>query len=500
VSDPMLQPDMTRLVRADAPAAIPANAPVATYPSSPSPFLRSPLPPAQWTQPDNLRQFYKLGTPQTRVPPLQLNAQASVNAAAQTVSQTIVNEAIASIPASASAVTDGLVHSPTPSWEGDAAFFCLRDEFYAITYDSVNQQVGDLCWHNVGIGGGNFTWFAGQGSLQPPPYLGSTVLGNNFGSNSGGRLLLPYTSTSGDCASYWPVFDWPGWKLSWVFAPCQMLNQTPQPYDSSLAFTTNFLPAARFYIGLGGAWRDANGSNSVARPWCFAGLRFDSDASIGDTTYHFECVANPIQDNLSSAGGNSTQGNVYDTGIAPKENTPMRLDMECTTAGSVTLTLSGGGQSATTSLAMPQYAPSGVGIGMGSITVSGNTAYPTLAWVTSGVANFRGGFSFGSGSIVAISGITGTYSGYNGTYQTIQAGGTCTLITPDPLNGSASSGSLGGSPVFSGYPALMPILSLCANTSTSGQLAVRTHFFSFVWNYGIASPSASTVSTSARYW
>jgi hypothetical protein len=75
-------------LEAVAPAA-PAAAPpgIQDYPPSPNPFLRSPLPPTQFLQPDALRQFYQKGNPQYRLLPLPPNASAANNSFAQSISK-----------------------------------------------------------------------------------------------------------------------------------------------------------------------------------------------------------------------------------------------------------------------------------------------------------------------------------------------------------------------------------------------------------------------------
>src|SRR5882757_3519807 len=141
--DATTQPDLSQMERVSPAAASVAAPPLQVYPPSPDPFLRTPLPPTQWLQPDNLRQFYQLGNPQNRVGPLGANAQAAINSTAQgvstTVATTIVNEAIANLPATS--ISDGLVHGDVV-WEYDSAYTNLRDDFLA----NNGGNWGELGW------------------------------------------------------------------------------------------------------------------------------------------------------------------------------------------------------------------------------------------------------------------------------------------------------------------------------------------------------------------
>lgn len=97
--DPAAQPNLENYepVQSTPAGGYPGGA--TAYPPAPNPYLRSPLPPSQQTSVDQLRQFYRIGTPQNRTLPLQPNANPANNAAAQTVAQsvaeTIINNGVA---------------------------------------------------------------------------------------------------------------------------------------------------------------------------------------------------------------------------------------------------------------------------------------------------------------------------------------------------------------------------------------------------------------------
>jgi hypothetical protein len=73
---------MSPVYKAFVPASPPARPP---YPPAPNPYLRSPLPANQVWEPDTLRQFYRAGTQQTRIVPMQAAGNPAINASSQNV-------------------------------------------------------------------------------------------------------------------------------------------------------------------------------------------------------------------------------------------------------------------------------------------------------------------------------------------------------------------------------------------------------------------------------
>jgi hypothetical protein len=502
--DATSQPDLSQLERAEPRASNLAAPPFQVYPPSPDPFLRTPIPPSQWLQPDSLRQFYQLGNPQNRVAPLGANAQAAINSTAKgvstTVSTAIVNSAIEKIPPAAAATTDGLVHGDAIS-ELDAGYFWQRDEFD--TFTTVPAPIN-------AAGAGRLGWspyinpfsFKNFGSgLVPPIFNGIQCQFQSINTaQSTHGMVLPIQQPIGEPAAMWPLADYPTWKATFVFTPCQF----GQGYASGSDFSLSY-GLTRLYIGFASAFNDANGTNSTSRPFCFMGLRFDTDTtapSIADTTFHFECVSNLIADNTTGVG-NNLQGNVFNTGIAPTENVAYRLDMECVTAGQIIFTLSGNGvTTGPQTLNVPLYTFPGGTINVNSITFSGNTNYPTMRFNVGGLAPNRGGCVWGSGSIIAVSGITGALAPYNGTY-TVLLGQNDGFITKDSTVHGAGLVGTAGTAVTSGRPAFLPCWLMATNNLTSAitiNMALRANYYGFVWNTGIGNPSATTNSLQARYW
>src|SRR6267154_758749 len=72
-----------------APPAIPA--PSTAYPAAPNQYLRSPLPPDMWQDPDAQRQFHIAAIPQTRIAPLPAGSDPTVGAQAASQAIQIVN-------------------------------------------------------------------------------------------------------------------------------------------------------------------------------------------------------------------------------------------------------------------------------------------------------------------------------------------------------------------------------------------------------------------------
>src|SRR5260221_7321514 len=95
--DPNDQPDLSGMGRIE--PTVPVAPPgLPTYPASPNPLLRSPIPSDQQLQPDTLRQFYKSGSSQYRIIPLPTAAKATVNATAKGVAITVAKQVVATAP------------------------------------------------------------------------------------------------------------------------------------------------------------------------------------------------------------------------------------------------------------------------------------------------------------------------------------------------------------------------------------------------------------------
>lgn len=214
--------------------------------------------------------------------------------------------------------------------------------------------------------------------------------------------------------------------------------------------------------------------------------------SIGDTTYHFEAVLNPMP--VSSSIGivrNNIQGQTQDTGVSPSEFVWHRLTMSCTTAGIVTMQLDNG----------PIFT---VTIPQGVWTASGTNPFSTTNGLTrtgaSGGINYTGlgtGPVFGSGSIVTVGG-SGVPTGAAGTF-TIYGTTTGGDIFYTPSSGTPSGNVTNAT--ITGWPTWMPYVGIASDSSGGGSAAgksINVDFFSLIWNGGLANETAN--SAKARYF
>jgi len=234
-----------------------------------------------------------------------------------------------------------------------------------------------------------------------------------------------------------------------------------------------------------------------------------SSTSLNDTTFKFELVEN------YSYGGSfrrQLQGTVVDTTVTPTLGTWYRLDMVCTVAGQVTLSLNGAHNHTFTASAIT-FGSNGSANYIANGT-NGNYSPALLATYPSSAATPNGTFGipfFGAGSSVTIAGLTGGSAGLNNSgtpwileAETESGGGSSTIwfLTPGltVANGAQTTGTL------TGYPALTPVFLYGNDNSvaTSGRTGLDSRFyvdyFSLVWNKGIIDPTNSPTATDDRYW
>ena len=209
--------------------------------------------------------------------------------------------------------------------------------------------------------------------------------------------------------------------------------------------------------------------------------------AISDTTFQFEYVANPISPNTNR---NNTQGQVYNTGISPVEGQWYRLDMESTAVGVVTLTLSSNGSQLATWTVTCTTVLWGTTTASSGGCASGNGAVLLSPATTNDGTNVvYSPFSIGSQMLLGGTAPTGMTVGNTytnaGDYST-QA--ECILFITGVTTGSTGY-------TLTGYPALLPWLSLCTDSAT-GHVAYSTalnlDFFGFVWNPGLAGAAVNT--------
>jgi hypothetical protein len=430
--------------------------------------------------------FVKTGYPRgAGVPSFPLlPLPAATLAQVQSNAKQIVTEAIAQIPPStpATAVSDGLIHGALP-WESDPAFVLVRDEFLT----GGTTFAGDLNW-NVGT---NLAGTNGpvRGSLTGYPVSGAYQMSNSNQTN-GSTVVFLSSVSAGGAADKWPVFDYPGWKLTFVFGfNAPQINTTPSFAQKSI------------YVGLASSWETANGQGFGIRPNTFMGIRYDTDPTspaISDTTFHFEVVAN-VTNQTTLTSRNNTQGTAFDTGVTPQVGKMYRLDMMMVAPGVITMSLNG---------STPQSfnVPTQTAGGSGSSSVFDILSTIASVEITSTTGQTQSTV-FAPGSLVTVAGFTGVAAPLNGLHMLLeskaQAGTTplmqYAVVSPDV---SFRAGDANVSAV--GFPAVVPIFTFGNDSQASpntGETVFQVDFFSFIWNPGIISATAATPDkTKPRYF
>lgn len=523
------QPDLSGMepVESPSPAARPAFVPQPPYPPAPNPFMRSPLPVGFAMQPDALRYFYKPGGidgPQYRILPQPPNATPAIGASASSQAITVVQEGqgtlletnhvtnadqstldliaganislvadkFGGVTINGTSTGDGIDHGD-PIWWIDPAFIYLRDNFLA-------------CGNSVGTGGagtvGQLRWDVGgtftniYNSCWIPPYLGGNSFTNSTTANQWGTVILTpgLTSTNpyNGLQASWPLFDFPSWKMEWIF-----YIGVRNPENSAYS-----LPHTSFYLGLTTAPAPSTyiASSTAARPPFFVGLRYDTDTtapSIGDTTFWFEAVSNP--NFTASASRINTQGNTFNTGITPAQGQPYRLEMICTQAGQVQMRVTPGMTSFQT-LAVPTTAINSTS--SSSFSLQSANGYGNVIQSATSTANTSSNLNFSSGSKITISGAVSPHTQWNGTFQcqpNWQGNGAYFI----PLAGTDTYFPASGTVSITGYPGVLPFMNWGNDTSgfnsALGELTLNS--FAFVWNPAVNPSNALTPNaTKPRYW
>jgi len=415
-------------------------------------------------------------------------------------------------PVVAVPTTDGLVHGD-PVWEFDSAFSLWRDDFNYATYAGAANGAGigqgETGWSLFGTGTNSASYLGGV-----PPNLGVYEFTLNAPTANYMTGIYPdkasYNGGGGFTLARTPYFDYPGWKMTWIFSIRLPQGNFNFAFNSG-AFSLHNLSV---YVGLGNG-RDGNPNSTTfaPRPQQFVGVRYDTDTtspSINDTTFHLEACFNTLANGapltrFNNVGTGNVGGN-FDTGIVPQHGVFYRLDMEYLTVGNLKMTLSGGGKTASTNVTLApifqhitpasgnanQGAPWGLGPLDGTLTFLGGPFSTN---------NTDGWAGFGAGSIVGVSGFGGIYLPNNGIY---------TILGPYSGYSDAgfSVGSITGVTSLSvmeyyvlGYPAMIPTASI-ANDSNGGispfSRALAIDFFGFVWNKGLIG-SATIDPTQSRY-
>lgn len=396
---------------------------------------------------------------------------------------------------SATGGNDGIDHGELP-WESDPAYVIMRDDFISVVANNLTTPfISEMPWSYVSSSsaGGAAPISAGF------PQLGS-IGWNNNGTASNISAMSPFNNVSTYVPTFaWPVFDYPNWKMVWVF----QLDKPSLGSDPTWSWEK-----VSFYLGLAN-WNPNLGLSTTAVPRTPFGcwLRYDTDTtspSIGDTEFVFECVTHVVSNATVTRTVANVQGNTQATGITAQEHHVYRFEIECTIAGSVTMTLVDGtaGTTFTSTLTVPKWTLNGTGHTSETYTSASNR-------VQINFENSSGGLiaaPFGPGSQIAISGIVASgYTGLNGTWDCVgnTNSGSGSSIANTIWYGStlpASGTTIGGN--YSGYPAMVPYFAFGNDSEaspTAGSKGVLIDFFSFVWNPGVGNGGTANP-LKARYF
>ena len=426
------------------------------------------------------------GVPTTRLMPIAPGGVSQIVAATKSVVQPIIDKAIAGIviPPQTNA-SDGLTHGTTP-WESDPGYIILRDDFHAgmnsnnIVGTIPTVSIGQLGWAFLGPGGG------GQGGQMggAPPNVGQYGWSNN-GTASNAQWLTFAGSGGFSNSNYsqlgWALFDNPGWFASFVFKV-----DTGNPLSSSPKFS---MAQTSMYVGFSGQAINLYVANQITRPDVFIGVRYDTSTtspSINDSFFTLEVVANPT---FTSPARNNTQGVTLVTNVVPVQGQWHRLDISCSAAGTVTLTLDGSSDN-TLVTPIPVFSfTTTVGAlsqnGAGRFSWAPSGSVPQSAWNT--------------GTLLTASGFASSLVPFNTTWQL--------TASDESLVGFDTSLTLSGSQagvMLSGYPSLIPIFMAGQDdtaTPDSDDWLFVVDYFSLVWNPNLGPNAPGTPdATLSRYF
>jgi len=374
--------------------------------------------------------------------------------------------------AAAAGGSDGLVHGDAIH-AIDPAYMVLREDFnnpsvFPGPPSSIQTWGSGLNWHI--LGGGTYVNFQG-GAF---PLNGVIAESNSASANAALFAELDNGSTGG--GNGFPLFDYPGWKMIWVF---QLLrNNSSSPATFSMANTS-------MYVGLANYIQTVSAGITTPRPPYFIGLRYDTDTtapSINDSTFKFEYVTNFT---TSPSTRVNTTGTVFDTTLTPTEGKIYRLEISCSIKGAIDFLLTDGSTVITHTMSISPLSFSDK-----QPSFSHPNGQVNITWATGT------NLPIDLGTIVTISG--GSISAGNGTFtHQIPRGVTgevrfLSSITPSGTDTGATT---------SFYPALRPFIDF-GNDSFASPVAnskgILIDFMSLVWNKGLA--GGTTNSTLSRYF
>ena len=210
-----------------------------------------------------------------------------------------------------------------------------------------------------------------------------------------------------------------------------------------------------------------------------------------DSFYTFEVVDN-ISISSVAFGRNNKQGQTFVTNVAPVAGVWHRLDILCTAAGVVTMTLDGSAINTHTFTVPVQTLTFTSNIA----TASNSNGSTQISWngpVSSGGLAHK----WGVGSLVTVAGFT---SVYNGTFALNTPTGSTQLLYN---NASGTGNSNPASSTLSGYPAWIPIFWFGNDDTASpsgNSITFFVDFFSLIWNPAVGGGTATPLLTNPRYF
>ena len=210
--------------------------------------------------------------------------------------------------------------------------------------------------------------------------------------------------------------------------------------------------------------------------------------SLSDSFYTFEAVINPQYQN---GVRHNKQGQTFVTSVAPTQGVWHRLDMTCSSAGVVKMTLDGSATN-TFTVTVPQA----------SVTTSAQASCNAHVGRISSAAGTSGVNSvppFSAGSVITVTGFTGGNAPLNGTWNLFYGDG-LTMRFDAPAVANIGNNSAGATVV--GYPSLTPVCTHGnddTGSPTGNTMKMHLDFFSFVWNPNLG-PGGTPNVTKPRYW
>jgi hypothetical protein len=377
---------------------------------------------------------------------------------------------------------DGLTHGDA-IWEIDPAWLILRDDFLVFTTpsgtNSINNSSGnitsELIWLFTAVSSTYPGIISSCGAFPLQGYIHFINDGTASDAN-----FLRLNSPSSLATGEFPLLDYPGWKLIWVFQPSRITNNS----DSNPPPAFNWGQVS-FYIGLANYLGSSVGVTSTSRPPFFLGLRYDTSTSGGPQDTQFVCE---YVGNFTTTPGTriNTQGTTAATGMTVSEGTTYRFEMSCVTSGQINFLLTNGTTTFTKTMTIAPVSKAGTissVVGSNGIWQGG---FPATFPMTVGTK-----FTISGGSIAAANGNWVAMSNNNFTnFASWMNSGT-----------QASASSTGAT--ISMFPSFHPFVSFGNDNQASpvnSSKGVMIDFFSLVWNKGLITGGATPNSLLARYW